>query len=65
MGTFIGITDDILDKFDARSLIVLASSIIGGKGGGGRKDMAQAGGNDKTQIPKMLEVIKKEIKKSI
>ena len=61
----IGITDDILDKFDARSLIVLASSIIGGRGGGGRKDMDQGGGNEKTQITKMLEVIKNEIKEVI
>ena len=61
----IGITEDILDKFDAKSLILIASHIVGGKGGGGRKDMAQAGGNDKIKIPEMFEALKKEIKKTI
>ena len=61
----IGITDDILDKFDAKSLILIASHIVGGKGGGGRNDMAQAGGNDKIKIPEMFEALKKEIKKTI
>ena len=54
-----------MDKFDAKSLILIASNVIGGKGGGGRNDMAQTGGNDKTKIPEMFEALKKEIKKTI
>ena len=61
----IGITEDILDKFDAKSLILIASVIVGGKGGGGRKDMAQSGGNNKYKIPEMFEALKNEIKKTI
>ena len=49
----------------AKSLILIASVIVGGKGGGGRKDMAQAGGNNKYKIPEMFEALKNEIKKTI
>jgi len=57
----IGITDDIIDKFDARSLIFKSSKIIGGSGGGGRRDLAQTGGNEKSKIPEVFSIIKEEI----
>ena len=59
----IGITDDIIDKFDARLFIDIASKTIGGHGGGGRKDLAQAGGKDKTKVQEMFVAIKAKIKK--
>ena len=34
----------MLDKFNAVSLVRVGSMVLGGKGGGGRPDMAQAGG---------------------
>ena len=37
-------TDELVDKFDAVKLVKEAAEILGGKGGGGRKDFAQAGG---------------------
>ncbi|MEX6508988.1 alanine--tRNA ligase [Jiella sp. M17.18] len=42
----VGVTDDLTGRFDAVSLVREASAAIGGKGGGGRPDMAQAGGPD-------------------
>ncbi|WP_420549430.1 alanine--tRNA ligase [Curvivirga sp.] len=42
----VGVTDDLTDKFSAVDLVRLGSAAMGGKGGGGRPDMAQAGGPD-------------------
>jgi alanyl-tRNA synthetase len=42
----VGVTPDLTDRFDAVALVREASVAIGGKGGGGRPDMAQAGGPD-------------------
>ncbi|MEF2550610.1 alanine--tRNA ligase [Aurantimonas sp. A2-1-M11] len=42
----VGVTPDLTQRFDAVSLVREASAAIGGKGGGGRPDMAQAGGPD-------------------
>ena len=37
-------------KFDAVQFVKVGYEIIGGKGGGGRKDFAQAGGQDQSKI---------------
>ena len=50
-----GITDKLVDKYDAVKFAKLGSEIIGGKGGGGRKDFAQAGGQDKSKIDEAFE----------
>ncbi len=42
----VGVTGDLTARFDAVDLVRQASVAIGGKGGGGRPDMAQAGGPD-------------------
>ena len=52
---------NIIDRFDASQEIKNISSILGGKGGGGRKDMAQGGGSDFTQINNCLEYIEKKL----
>ena len=57
----LGVSDDITDIFDASSEIKNISNILGGKGGGGRKDMAQGGGSDITQINKCLEYIENKL----
>ncbi len=44
VGAVIGVTGDLTDRFNAVDLVRLASAELGGKGGGGRPDMAQAGG---------------------
>ena len=48
----------LVDKYDAVKFAKLGSEIIGGKGGGGRKDFAQAGGQDKSKIDEAFEKIK-------
>jgi alanyl-tRNA synthetase len=45
-GIVVGVTDDLTAKFDAVSLVRAGAEQLGGKGGGGRRDMAQAGGPD-------------------
>jgi len=42
----VGVTDDLTDQFSAVDLVRAGSAAVGGKGGGGRPDMAQAGGPD-------------------
>ncbi len=42
----VGVTDDLTDRFDAVALVRAGAEALGGKGGGGRPDMAQAGGPD-------------------
>ena len=39
-------TDDLTDRFDAIALVRKGVEALGGKGGGGRADMAQGGGPD-------------------
>ena len=42
----VGVTDDLVGTFSAVDLVKIASAALGGAGGGGRPDMAQAGGSD-------------------
>ena len=41
-----GVTDDLTARINAVDLVRVAAEALGGKGGGGRPDMAQAGGPD-------------------
>ncbi len=61
VGVAIGISQDLTTKFDAVALVKTASEILGGKGGGGRKDFAQAGGIDQSKIEKAFEVVRKKL----
>ena len=45
VGIAVGVTNDLTKKYNAVELVKLGSKIIGGTGGGGRNDFAQAGGN--------------------
>ncbi len=58
VGLAVGVTEKLINKYDAVKFAKLGSEIIGGKGGGGRKDFAQAGGQDKSKIDEALEKIK-------
>ena len=57
----VGVTKGLENKFDAVKLVRIGSDVIGGKGGGGRNDFAQAGGT----IPDKIEDSFKNIKKLI
>ena len=43
------------------SLVKVASEVLGGKGGGGRKDFAQAGGANKDKIDEAFNILSKKI----
>ena len=61
IGVAIGVTEKLVDKFDAIKLVKEAAEILGGKGGGGRKDFAQAGGVNKDKIEEVFKVMSKKI----
>ena len=42
-------------------LVKIASEVIGGKGGGGRKDFAQAGGINQNKIEEAFDILSKKI----
>ncbi len=58
VGLAVGVTDNLISKFDAVKFVKLGSETIGGKGGGGRKDFAQAGGQNQSKIEEAFEKIK-------
>ena len=58
VGLAVGVTEELIDKYDAVVFAKSGSEIIGGKGGGGRKDFAQAGGQFKDKIDEAFEKIK-------
>jgi alanyl-tRNA synthetase len=58
VGLAVGITEKLISKYDAVKFAKLGSEMIGGKGGGGRKDFAQAGGQDQNKIDEAFEKIK-------
>ena len=58
VGLAVGVTDKLKNKYDAVKLVKNASEIIGGKGGGGRPDFAQAGGVNKNKIDDALKSLK-------
>jgi len=58
VGVAVGVTDKLTSKYDAVNFVKLGSEIIGGTGGGGRKDFAQAGGQDHTKIEEAFEKLK-------
>jgi alanyl-tRNA synthetase len=53
----VGVTDDATGKASAVELVKVGSEALGGKGGGGRPDMAQAGGPDGAAAPKAIAAI--------
>ena len=57
----VGVTDDLTGRFDAVELVRLGAEALGGKGGGGRPDMAQAGGPDPSRAETALAAIEHAI----
>lgn len=54
----VAVTDDLTDRFDAVALVRLGVEILGGKGGGGRPDMAQGGGPDASNANAALDAVR-------
>ncbi len=57
----VGVTDDLMKRFDAVELVKLGAAALGGKGGGGRPDMAQAGGPDVGQAEAALAAVERAV----
>jgi alanyl-tRNA synthetase len=53
----VAVTPDLVGRFSAVDLVRVASAALGGKGGGGRADMAQAGGPDGSKADEALEAV--------
>ena len=58
-GVVVGVTSDLTSRYNAVELARVASQVLGGKGGGGRPDMAQAGGPDGAKAGAALSAIEK------
>ena len=59
-----GVTKDLTDRLRAGDLVKLAAGQVGGKGGG-RPDMAQAGGSDPGGVPKALQLALSWVEESL
>jgi len=56
-GLAVGVTEDLVKSWSAVDLVKVGSEALGGKGGGGRPDMAQAGGPDGAKAADALKAI--------
>jgi alanyl-tRNA synthetase len=56
-GIVVGVTDDLTAKYNAVDLVKAGAVALGGQGGGGRPDMAQAGGPDGASAEAALNAI--------
>jgi alanyl-tRNA synthetase len=54
----VGVSPDLTTRFSAVDLVRAASAAVGGKGGGGRPDLAQAGGPDASQADAALDAVR-------
>ena len=61
VGVAVVITNELSKKYDAVNFVKIASEILGGKGGGGRKDFAQAGGIHKDKIEEAFQTLYKKV----
>ncbi len=61
-GLAVGVTDDLVKTWSAVDLVKVGAEALGGKGGGGRPDMAQAGGPDGGKAADALAAIEAHVK---
>ena len=57
----VAVTDDLTESFDAVALVRAGVAELGGKGGGGRADMAQGGGPDGAKAEQALDAVRAAI----
>ena len=63
-GLAVGVTDDLVKTWSAVDLVKIGAEALGGKGGGGRADMAQAGGPDGAKAGDALSAIEARLAQS-
>jgi len=54
----VAVTDDLIGRFSAVDFVRVGSEALGGKGGGGRPDMAQGGGPDGSKADEAIAAVK-------
>ena len=57
VGLVVGVSTDLTSRLDAIDLVRAGAEILGGKGGGGRRDLAQAGGPNTKAVDEAIEAI--------
>ena len=57
----VGVSEDLTERIDAVALVRVGAAALGGTGGGGRRDMAQAGGPNVESSSKALDAVEKEL----
>ncbi len=62
-GVAVGVTDDLTSRLSAVDLVRAASAALGGQGGGGRPDMAQAGGPDGSKAADAVAAVRQAIER--
>lgn len=60
----VAVTPDLIDRISAVDLVRIGASALGGRGGGGRPDMAQAGGPDAAKADAALQAIETAIERA-
>ena len=60
-GLAVGVTEDLTGTYSAVDLVKVGAAALGGKGGGGRPDMAQAGGPDGSKAQAALDAIEAQL----
>lgn len=61
----VGVTEDMTNRLSAVDLVRAGSAVLGGKGGGGRPDMAQAGGPDGSKADEALAAVRAHIESAL
>ena len=61
----VAVTDDLTGRFSAVDLVRAGVAELGGKGGGGRPDMAQGGGPDATQAEAALDAVRNTLREAV
>jgi alanyl-tRNA synthetase len=62
-GLAVGVTEDLTGTWSAVDLVRAGAAALGGKGGGGRPDMAQAGGPDGAKAADALSAIEEQLER--
>ncbi|MFN3591663.1 MAG: alanine--tRNA ligase [Thermaurantiacus sp.] len=61
----VGVTDDLASEVSAVDLVRIAATALGGQGGGGRPDMAQAGGPDGAAAPQAVTAVRRAVRAAL
>ena len=61
----VAVTDDLTGRFSAVDLVRAGVAELGGKGGGGRADMAQGGGPDASKAEAALDAVRNALREAV